>query len=81
MTIHAIIKEGKAVPTEPMSFAEGTEVTITPRRSEVPEIPKDPNAPSLRDILLQCAGTIDDMPSDWSTNHDHYAWGTPKREE
>jgi hypothetical protein len=31
-------------------------------------------------VLLEIAGTADDLPSDMSLNHDHYLYGTPKRE-
>jgi hypothetical protein len=29
--------------------------------------------------LLEIAGTADDLPPDFSVNHDHYLYGTPKR--
>ena len=30
------------------------------------------------DILQQSAGSLE-MPADWSAEHDHYLYGTPKR--
>ncbi len=30
------------------------------------------------DLLLSAAGTVE-MPADWSAEHDHYLYGTPKR--
>ncbi|MGA3171696.1 MAG: hypothetical protein ABSE62_11870 [Chthoniobacteraceae bacterium] len=30
--------------------------------------------------LLEIAGSADDLPADLSVNHDHYLYGTPKRE-
>jgi len=75
MTIHAIIKEGKIVPTEPLSFADGTEVTITPRESER----KAPTPTNAMELFRQFAGVVDNLPSDLSTNHDHYLYGTPKK--
>jgi hypothetical protein len=30
--------------------------------------------------LLEIAGTADDLPADLSINHDHYLYGTPKRQ-
>jgi len=30
--------------------------------------------------LLEIAGTADDLPADLSVNHDHYLYGTPKRQ-
>jgi hypothetical protein len=29
--------------------------------------------------LLEFAGVADDLPTDFSINHDHYLYGTPKR--
>lgn len=30
--------------------------------------------------LLEIAGSADDLPADLSINHDHYLYGTPKRQ-
>jgi hypothetical protein len=30
--------------------------------------------------LLEIIGTADDLPADLSINHDHYLYGTPKRQ-
>ena len=30
-------------------------------------------------VLLEVAGTADDLPANFSANHDHYLYGTPKR--
>jgi hypothetical protein len=30
--------------------------------------------------LLEVVGTADDLPPDFSVNHDHYLYGTPKQE-
>jgi hypothetical protein len=30
--------------------------------------------------LLEIAGMADDLPADLSVNHDHYLYGTPKRQ-
>ena len=38
---------------------------------------KKPN--SLVKLLLRYAGTVKDMPSDLSRNHDHYLYGVPKK--
>ncbi|HYW07419.1 MAG TPA: hypothetical protein VE913_10705, partial [Longimicrobium sp.] len=32
----------------------------------------------LWDFLAHVAGTVE-MPADWSSEHDHYLYGTPKR--
>ena len=30
--------------------------------------------------LLEIAGSAEDLPADFSINHDHYLYGTPKRQ-
>jgi hypothetical protein len=42
------------------------------------EIPEKPSGDAW-DILEDMAGTIE-APEDWSKEHDHYLYGTPKRE-
>jgi len=37
-----------------------------------------PEGGGLWDFLEQIAGTVE-MPADWSSEHDHYLYGTPKR--
>lgn len=32
------------------------------------------------DVLESLTGTVE-APADWSTEHDHYLYGTPKRQE
>jgi hypothetical protein len=37
-----------------------------------------PAGGGLWDFLERTAGTVE-MPADWSSEHDHYLYGTPKR--
>jgi len=37
-----------------------------------------PVSGGLWDFLERTAGTVE-MPADWSSEHDHYLYGTPKR--
>lgn len=37
-----------------------------------------PESGGLWDFLERIAGTVE-MPADWSSEHDHYVYGTPKR--
>jgi hypothetical protein len=37
-----------------------------------------PEGGGLWDFLERTAGTVE-MPADWSSEHDHYLYGTPKR--
>lgn len=42
------------------------------------EISQEKPSENAWDILESLAGTVD-APSDWSKEHDHYLYGTPKR--
>ncbi|MFN5857384.1 MAG: hypothetical protein ACK456_16075 [Pseudanabaenaceae cyanobacterium] len=35
---------------------------------------------NARDLLENLMGTVD-APEDWSAEHDHYLYGTPKRQD
>ena len=50
-------------------------VTITP----VAEDNQDSTGDNLWDLLDRLAGTVE-MPPDWSAEHDHYLYGTPRRQ-
>jgi hypothetical protein len=65
-------KTAWVVPTGGHSLPEGAAVTIIVRA------PEQPNNGSLRDLLLEFAGTIDDLPPDMAEQHDHYIHGRPK---
>lgn len=43
-----------------------------------PETEEDPVTQEAWDIIEQLIGTVD-APPDWSVEHDHYLYGTPKR--
>jgi hypothetical protein len=58
----------------PVDIPDGTSVAVEPLNSE-----KEAQYESLREGLLRLAGTIDDLPPDFSTNHDHYLYGCPKK--
>ena len=74
MTYRGHIENGVVVLDDPVDFPDGTSVAVEPLNSE-----KEPQYESLREGLLRLAGTIDDLPSDFSTNHDHYLYGCPKK--
>lgn len=67
-------------PESPVDLEPNTEYELiirpVPRPSELPERPED--GESLWDLLDRLAGTIEG-PGDWSTEHDNYLYGTPKR--
>lgn len=76
MTIKGLVQDGKVVLPEGVDLPNGQEVNI-----EVPEPSFDPATAKteLGRKLLELAGSCEGLPEDFSLNHDHYLYGTPKR--
>ena len=53
-------------------------VTVTDANGAEPESAEDPL--NAWEYLRKYAGTLE-MPEDWSGEHDHYLYGSPKRSE
>jgi hypothetical protein len=72
-TIVAIFDGEVLRPEEPVRLQTNTRyrVTITP-------IEPDVALQDAWDVLDRLTGTVD-APSDWSIEHDHYLYGTPKQ--
>ena len=73
-TFYAIF-DGKVLhPEEEVDLEPDTRYIVTIERDERVE------GDSLWDVLSKLAGTIEG-PQDWSEEHDHYLYGTPKRKK
>lgn len=70
--ITGVVKNGVVVLENGSQIPEGTRVEVI-----VPEAAEKKR--TLRDRLLNLAGTVDDLPSDMARNHDHYIHGAPKK--
>lgn len=66
--------ETRKRPQTPSSFPSSA--TIDQLQAASP--PVVPTRTSAWDILESLAGTVD-APADWSLEHDHYLYGTPRR--
>jgi hypothetical protein len=71
MTFRGHVQSGVVVFDGPEKPPEGAAV-------EVALLPVDAKG-SLRDLLLEFAGTIDGLPSDMAAQHDHYIHGRSKQ--
>jgi len=70
-TLHVIF-DGKVLhPEEEVDLKPNTRYIVTIERDE--RVEED----NLWDVLEELAGTVDG-PEDWSEEHDHYIYGTPK---
>lgn len=69
--------DGKVfVPDEPVDLPPNRPLLL---HVELERTAGDPSAQQdLWAVLEQHAGTVD-APADWSSQHDHYLYGTPKR--
>ncbi|RJP37073.1 MAG: hypothetical protein C4547_06450 [Phycisphaerales bacterium] len=76
MVYHGRVQKGVVVLINGGDLPEGTEVRVEPVE---PSTPPQSAGPSFADELIELTGTIDDLPPDFSFNHDHYIHGQPKR--
>ncbi len=85
MTIRGKIKNGKVVLDDPKALADGTEVEVRPakkcKHAVKPRQPRDKARPrTLAERFANVVGKATGLPSDASLNHDHYLYGTPKKQ-
>ena len=70
MTLEGTVVNGVIVLDQPGALPEGARVQVL--------VPAEAKKPTLAG-LLKYAGILQDMPSDFAEQHDHYIHGTPKR--
>lgn len=78
MVYRGHIRNGMVVFDESVSVPEGTEVDVSVRAASVEETADEP--PTLYERYKSFIGIADGLPSDMAEQHDHYLYGTPKRE-
>jgi predicted DNA-binding antitoxin AbrB/MazE fold protein len=76
ITVEAIYENGVLKPAEPLPLQEQEKVRITVEARQ----------PSLAERIVARARalppeTLDRLPTDGASQHDHYIYGTPKRPE
>lgn len=76
ITVEAVYENGVLKPTEPLPFKEHEKLTVTvaPVRHSLAE----QIAARARALPQE---TLDRLPADGASQHDHYIHGTPKRPE
>jgi hypothetical protein len=73
MIVEGTVQNGVVVPVGGELLPEGAAATIIVRT------PHATDNGSLRDLLLEFAGSIDGLPPDMAEQHDHYLHGRPKK--
>ena len=74
MTVEGIIQNGMVVLDHGVTLPEGARVEVT----VVGQVEPLEKKPTLQG-LLRLAGSLSDLPADFSAEHDHCIHGTPKR--
>ena len=72
MTLDGIVQNGLIVLEPGATLPEGTRVKVVAEPTGQP--PR-----TAKELLMQFAGCMTDLPSDLARNHDHYLHGTPKK--
>lgn len=72
MVYRGHVKDGAVVLDEPVALPEGAEVEV-----DIVSVPKE--GTTLGERMMKYAGCIKGLPADFSVNHDHYLYGTPKK--
>ena len=76
ITVQAVYEDGVLKPAQPLPFKEHERVSITVEEKQ----------PTLAERIAALARalppeTLDRLPTDGASQHDHYIYGTPKRPE
>jgi predicted DNA-binding antitoxin AbrB/MazE fold protein len=75
ITVEAVYEDGVLKPVEPLPLKEHEKVSITVEERQ----------PSLAQRIVALTRalppeTLDRLPADGASQHDHYIYGTPKRQ-
>ncbi|MCY2989431.1 MAG: hypothetical protein NTY19_16385 [Planctomycetota bacterium] len=74
MLLEGTVRNGTIVLDQPQQLPEGARIEVVVKEEPAAGQPK-----TLRDVLLQSAGCLSDLPTDFAEQHEHYIHGTPKR--
>lgn len=78
MELEGVVRNGVIVPDADRPLPEGTRVRIM---ADVPTPAPQPTVwERLRQFAEECERQPSDLPADYALNHDHYLYGTPKRQ-
>jgi hypothetical protein len=81
LTTITVIFDGEVFrPETPINLERDQRYVITIKPESVPIMLTPETTENSWDILEGMIGTVE-APPDWSKEHDHYLYGTPKRHE
>jgi hypothetical protein len=79
MTYRGTVKNGVVVLDDPSALPEGTQVSVRPAQSGSHKDDDRGGPATMYERYERFIGKARGLPADFSTNHDHYLYGTPKR--
>jgi len=79
MTVNGHVENGRIVLDEAVPLVEGTKVRVEVIETNSEQPAKDEEGPTLYERHKSFIGVVNDMPSDFARNHDHYLHGQPKK--
>jgi hypothetical protein len=78
MVYRGRVKNGVVVLEGRARLEEGAEVSVRPLRKVARAATRKKKLPTLYERLKPFVGKLKGLPPDFSINHDHYLYGTPK---
>ena len=79
MTHRGKVKNGIVVLDDPSALPEGAEVSVRAVKAPARKGGVKRRPTTLYERYKRFIGIAQGLPADFSTNHDHYLYGTPKR--
>lgn len=79
MTYRGRMRNGVVVLDDPASIPDGAPVSVRPLKARRPAGALAKRRRTVYERYKRFIGLAKGMPADFSINHDHYLYGTPKR--
>ncbi len=78
MTYRGRKKNGVVVLDDPGAIPDGTEVSVRPLKGKSCSDKRKERPATMYERYERFIGKAEGLPPDFSINHDHYLYGTPK---
>jgi hypothetical protein len=79
MTINGHVENGRIILDDAVPLAEGMKVRVELVSPSSEQPAEEEQVPTLYDRWKGLFGILDDLPSDFARNHDHYLHGQSKK--
>jgi len=79
MTVNGHVENGQIVLDEAVPLVDGMKVRVELVTTAVEAPVEEEQIPTLYERHKSFSGIVNDLPSDFAKNHDHYLHGQPKK--